>query len=109
MSIEKRRYSRVATPIDGSWSGASGGSTCRIADIGWGGCFINTLAMAEAGERTKVTLKVDGQVVALHGTVVNPVRTMGFAVEFDPFTRAQIAALTPLLGEPPPDLEETAQ
>jgi hypothetical protein len=88
----------VATPLDGSWSGASGGSTCRIADIGWGGCFINTLAMADAGERTKVTLRLDGRVVEFHGTVVNPVRSMGFAVEFDPLTPDQIAALTPILG-----------
>jgi len=103
--MEQRRYPRIATPLDGSWSGASGGSTCRIADIGWGGCFINTLAMAEAGERTKVTLKLGGRIIELHGTVVNPVRTMGFAVEFDPYSAEQIDALTPLLGEPPPSLD----
>ncbi len=98
MQLERRKYPRVATPFDGAWSGASGGSTCRIADIGWGGCFINTLAMAVAGERTVVTLKVGHGVVELHGTVVNPVRALGFAVEFDPMTAGQIAALTPVLG-----------
>jgi hypothetical protein len=102
MSAEQRRFARVTTPIDGSWSGASGGSTCRIADIGWGGCFINTLAMAVAGERTTVTLKVEGVTVQLHGIVVNPVRALGFAVEFDPLTPAQVEALTPILGPPHP-------
>ena len=104
MTTERRHHSRTARPLDGSWAGASGGSTCRIADVSWGGCFINTLAMAVAGERTTVTLTLGDATVALHGIVVNPVRALGFAVEFDPLTPAQIEALTPLLGEPPASL-----
>ena len=106
MSTEQRKYPRVSTPFDGSWSSASGGATCRIADIGWGGCFINTLAMPVAGERTVVTLKLGDVAVELRGTVVNPVRALGFAVVFDPLTAAQIDALTPVLGLPPPSLAD---
>ncbi len=60
--------------------------------------------MADAGERTVVTLRLEGRTIELHGTVVNPVREMGFAVYFDAMTEAQIEALRPLLGEPPPSV-----
>lgn len=104
MSSERRQYIRLARPIDGSWSGASGGATCRIADISWGGCFINTLAEPAKGERTVVTIATgDGQVV-IDGRVVSVDPRMGFAVEFDPLTRSQIESLRPILGDPPASL-----
>ena len=82
MSTERRRSPRVATPLDGSWSGASGGSACRIADISWGGCFINTLAEPSKDERTIVT--------------------MDLALEFDPLTLRKSKSSEPILGDPPP-------
>jgi len=106
MTQERRRYPRIAKPIDGSWSGASGAADCRIADISWGGCFINTMAAPALGERTIVTLPIGGAPVTIEGKVVSVDRPMGFAVEFDPLTPEQVDALKPMLGDPPASLRE---
>ncbi len=55
---ERRRFPRLNKPLDGTWRGHSGASACRIVDIGWGGCFIGTLAEPAAGEQTTVTVPI---------------------------------------------------
>ena len=104
MSTDRRRHPRLAQPFDASWSGASGGSACRIADISWGGCFITTLAEPSKGERAIVTISVGYATITVEGRVASVDRPMGFAVEFDPLTTDQIAALSMILGDPPPSL-----
>ena len=101
MGQERRQHPRLAKPLDGTWRGASGGSPCRIADISWGGCFIQTLAEPSIGEHTVVCVPVADRTLEIAGTIVYRERAIGFAVRFDPLTADQTAALKPLLGEPP--------
>ena len=98
MGIERRKYPR---PLDGSWTGASGGTTCRIGDISWGGCFIESRAEPRIGEHTVVMVPVEDQLIAISGHVVHLDKPMGFSVQFDQLSVAQIDALKPLLGERP--------
>ena len=99
MSVERRKHPRLVRPLDGSWTGASGSSICRIGDISWGGCFINSLAEPRRGERTTVTVPAGDRNVVIQGTVVHLDKPLGFSVQFDPLSPEQIEALKPLLGE----------
>ena len=98
MGSERRRYPRLVIPLDGTWTGASGAATCRIADISWGGCFIQTKAEPRIGERTEVTVAVGEQQVSVKGTVVHLDKPMGFSVQFDEMSAEQVEGLKPLLG-----------
>jgi hypothetical protein len=101
MGDERRRHARVARPLDGGWHGRSGSASCRIADIGWGGCFIDSRTTPPMHDVTIVTVGHGEGSIEISGRVVYVERGMGFAVQFDPLTAPQVAALTRLLGEPP--------
>ena len=98
MATERRRYPRLVRPLDGTWTGASGAANCRIADISWGGCFLQTMAEPRVGERTQVTVPVGDARVTISGTVVSLERPIGFSVQFDELSAEQVEGLTPLLG-----------
>jgi hypothetical protein len=101
METHQRRYPRIGKPLEATWSGASGGSNCRITDISWGGCFIQTPAEPAIGEPTRVSAMINDREVILTGTVVYLERAIGFAVEFDQLQPAQIDVLGDLLGVRP--------
>ena len=102
MQAERRGFPRRTTPLQGSWQGASVGSDCRIVDISWSGCFLQTLAEPGIGERTLVTVPTHTGPMVLGGAVAYVERGMGFSVKFDQIKRAQYGGLQPLLGEPGP-------
>ena len=107
MQLERRDFPRRTTPLQGAWQGASGGSDCRIVDISWSGCFVQTLAQPGIGERTLVTVPTSQGPTVLSGAVAYVEPGMGFSVKFQKIKRAQYGALHPLLGEPGPgDLED---
>jgi hypothetical protein len=103
MTRERREHSRLVRPLDGKYSGASGGASCRIGDISWGGCFTQTLAQPAIGEKTIITLPVSGGVVEVPSTVIHCDHPMGFSVRFDPLSPKVMEGLRPLLGDPPAD------
>lgn len=82
MNGERRKHPRVARPLEGSFSGASGAATCRISDISLGGCFIQSLAKPKPGEPISVSVRLGGQAMTFHGVVVYVETSMGFAVQF---------------------------
>jgi hypothetical protein len=98
---ERRRHERLAKPMDGSWRGQSGATSCRITDISWDGCFLETLTAPSVGEATVVTVPAGGRMNEISGQIVYVERGHGIAVKFDKLTVDQIEALKDLLGEPP--------
>ena len=101
MEQERRNYIRLAKPIEVHLSGAGSGSACRIADISWGGCFVQTMAIPAIGERTVISIPAGDRAVALEGTVIYQEKPIGFGMQFDPLTADQVAVLAELLGSPP--------
>ena len=101
MASDHRKYPRVAKPLEAKWRGASGGSMCRIADISWGGCFVQTVAAPAIGEPTAVDVEIGGREVRLTGAVVYRETSIGFAMQFDPLSDEQKEVLKELLGAPP--------
>jgi len=100
----RRQFIRLTQPLDGHYRGQSGALSCRIMDISWGGCFIETLSTPSRGEQTVVTVPVRDTNIEIDGCVVYVDRGMGFAVRFDPLTAANVEALKELLGDPPPSV-----
>jgi hypothetical protein len=98
---ERRRHERLAKPMEGSWRGQSGATACRIADISWDGCFLETLSTPSVGEQTVVMVPAGDGTVEISGQIVYVERGLGIALKFDTLTAGQIDALTGLLGQPP--------
>jgi hypothetical protein len=98
---ERRRHERLAKPMEGSWRGQSGATACRITDISWDGCFLETLSMPTIGEQTIVTVPAGASTIEIAGQIVYVERGLGIALKFNGLSADQIQALTGLLGEPP--------
>jgi hypothetical protein len=100
---ERRQHPRLTQPLEGTWRGRSGNASCRISDISWGGCFIQTYTAPSVSERTviTVTMPLHERAVEIAGVVLYVEAAMGFSVLFDRLTADQIDALTDVLGEPP--------
>lgn len=97
MSEERREHPRFAHPFEGTWTGASGASPCRIADISLGGCFVQSMATPASGENTTVTIHIGHHVFTFHGVVVYSEQGMGFAVRFKDIPEEEFAELKRLL------------
>jgi hypothetical protein len=91
---ERRQSVRIAGPFEGHWHGASGATEVRISDIGFGGCFVETLLPPAAGEQTSVTVRFgDGESMTLNGRVAYADPRAGFGIAFDPLTPDEQAFL----------------
>ena len=88
-------------PLEATWRSASGGSHCRIADLSWGGCFIQVTAEPAIGERAEIVTRIGDKEITLTGSVVYVERPIGFSMGFDPLTQEQIDVLKEMLGQPP--------
>lgn len=102
MNPDKRKHPRFAKLLEARSLGSSGGSDCRIADISWGGCFVQTPTAPTVGEHTVIVTNIGGHEVALGGSVVHREIGIGFSMKFDQLSPEQIAILQELLG-PAPD------
>lgn len=82
MANERRSFTRLAGPYDGSWDGASGMRDCRITDLSPGGCFIDAYASQPVGARIVTEIRLAGQVFRMPAEVAYVDRVQGFAVRF---------------------------
>lgn len=98
MSEERRQHPRITHPFDGSWTGASGATQCRIADISTGGCFVQGMATPAVGETTVITVTIGNHALSFHGVVVYGEPGMGFAVRFKNIPQEELQELGRLLA-----------
>ena len=81
MVNERRQYPRCEVSIDGRWLGESGGTTCQIANISLGGCFVRTSAPSVQG--LGVLRLIFGLTpLTLAGRIVHAEAGRGFGVKF---------------------------
>lgn len=97
MTAERRQHERIVKLFEGRWQGASGSGDCRIADLGVGGCFIQTLAMPAIGEKTVVTVKIGAHELPFHGKILYVESGMGFAVQFQDIPKDDLNDLARLV------------
>jgi hypothetical protein len=96
---ERRKHQRVMRPFDGTFSGASGGSTrCRITDISLGGCFIQSLSAPTPGDETVISVVIGNHTLSFPGRVVYVDSTIGFAAQFHDIPAEELDELGRLLA-----------
>jgi hypothetical protein len=98
VKTERRKHQRHLRPFEGTYSGASGSTRCRITDISIGGCFVQSLAGPNPGEATVVTVLIGNHSLAFPGKVVYVDSGMGFAVQFSNIPQAELDELSRLLA-----------
>ena len=100
MSSERREFPRFVHPIEGTWRGASGASSCRVGDLSLGGCFVYSVAQPLVGEETMVTMALGEHLaVSVKGTVVSCEAAMGFSVKFSNPSALEMETLTAILEQ----------
>jgi hypothetical protein len=102
---ERRHYHRLTQPLEGSFRGHSGAGPARVADIGWGGCFVESVAAPVVGDQTIVTVQVNGRRLDLPGRVLYVDAGMGFGFVFSDLEEEQIEGLQQVLGPAPASLK----
>ena len=99
MGTERRRYQRLVKPLHATFRGGSGATECRVADISWGGCFVQTVTSVQNHARTEVAFLVGDTMLTIEGEIVSVEPGIGFAVQFDPLTADHAKTLKKVLGE----------
>jgi hypothetical protein len=94
---ERRKHPRVARPFEGSWSGISGTTKCRITNISLGGCFVQSLTLPVEGDTTTVTIAFGDHGLSFAGHVVYVDPGRGFGVQFTEAPDAEAAEFVRLL------------
>lgn len=99
MGSERRQFQRLVKPLQATFRGGSGATECRVADISWGGCFVQTVTSVQNHARTEVAFLAGDGIVAIEGQIVSVEPGIGFAVRFDPLTTDHVKTLKGLLGD----------
>lgn len=82
MVNERRQYPRCEVSIDGRWLGESGGTTCQVANISLGGCFVRTSAPSVEGLGVLRLIFGHTPPLTLAGRIVHAEGGRGFGVKF---------------------------
>jgi c-di-GMP-binding flagellar brake protein YcgR len=99
MTEEKRKHKRAPIPVEVLWEGAISNQPARTTDISEGGCFIDTMGGAAAGETINFKLLLpDGEWIAVQGEVVYELPHTGFGVRFTSITDSDRERLMALLA-----------
>jgi len=99
MGSERRQYQRLVKPLPATFLGGSGATECRVADISWGGCFVQTVTPVRNHDRTQVAFLVGDTMLTIEGEIVSVETGIGFAVRFDALTAEHAKALKGVLGD----------
>ena len=84
MGGERRRHLRVPAHFEVKWEGAAGRYEARTSDLSEGGCFVDTIAPAAAGEAIAFKLRLpSGGWLELRGVVTYHYPNTGFGVRFE--------------------------
>lgn len=90
---ERRSKERLEVCLEALWD-ATGNRTARITDLSEGGCFVDAMGEALAGERLTFYIQLpDGKWLELSGEVAYHMRPVGFGMRFVDLTDEQLEQL----------------
>ena len=79
---DRRSQERLEVCLEAVWDG-SGSRAARITDLSEGGCFVDTIGEAYAGEILTFHIQLpDGNWLDLTGEVAHQMRPVGFGLRF---------------------------
>ncbi len=97
---ERRAIRRQKVTIDVEWEGPDGRRDGTLSDLSEGGCFVLSAGEVSAGDRVRLYLPLgEGMKVEVLGEVRNHVFDIGFALQFQSPTEAQIDVITGLMAK----------
>lgn len=80
---ERRRDERIALPLEARCEMLSGKHAARLADLSFGGCFVESLAQVTVGEVVRFEIQLPtGRWLPLRGEVIYHQPHLGFGVRF---------------------------
>jgi len=108
MTDEKRKRERLPLVIETTWEGSTSKSLARTVDISATGCFIDTLAPVEVGEKLNLRLTLpDGDYMSLQALVIYQMPSLGFGVRFIRMSDSDRLRLDVLLNTDAEDTRRT--
>jgi len=99
--IDRRQEPRVGRLFEATWRAQSGAAPCRLTDLSWHGCFVDTAHPPAVGDSAHVTVSLNGTPVQLHGQVRHVWARIGFGMQIDskwPLTEPERSAMRTLLN-----------
>ena len=95
---DKRKYERVALPLEAHCEGLSGKYTARLSDVSLGGCYVESLARVSEGECIRFEIQLPtGRWLPLQGEVVYHQSNIGFGVRFTELSELEREMLTSII------------
>lgn len=97
---DRRSEKRLEVCLDAVWDGNSGNRPARVTDLSEGGCYVDSLGQAQAGEVLNIKLQLqNGELLELSGEVAHQMPPMGFGVRFVNLSPEQLDKLRSLLTD----------
>lgn len=100
MTTDRRHEPRVPCVLDATWNGQSGARPCRVTDLSWHGCFVESVIAPSVASETLVTLTIGNDRLEIKGRVQYVEPRMGFGVTFDALGFSQATAMALVLRVP---------
>lgn len=98
MTEDRRNDERVSLNLQVRWHGLAGLHEARLEDLGFGGCFVNTVGRVDVGEVIGIEIKLpSGEWLQLRGEVAACQPGIGFGLLFSFLTDDEEQALRELL------------
>src|SRR6185503_7853414 len=98
MSRERRNNERKQILLEARWESLSKRHEARVDDVSLGGCFVNTYAKVELGERVNLEIQLpSGKWLPLRGRVASYQPGVGFGLSFTPLTARGTEVLKELM------------
>jgi hypothetical protein len=95
---DKREFRRISSFLDVQWESATGKYEARTSEIGFGGCFIDTIGKVDVGETISFKIcQPSGEWIELQGEVVYELPRIGFGVKFKNFSAESIKKIVELV------------
>lgn len=80
---DRRREKRWDVCLDAVWDGKSGNYPARVADLSEGGCYVDSMSVAQVGEILDFKLQLpNGDWLELTGEVAHQTPPLGFGIRF---------------------------
>jgi hypothetical protein len=98
MSRERRSNQRKQILLEARWESLSSRHEARVDDVSLGGCFVNSYAKVELGERVDLEIQLPSKKwLSLRGHVASYHPGVGFGMSFSSLTATETAGLKELI------------
>ena len=98
MADERRSNARKRILLEARWESMSRRHEARVDDVSLGGCFVNTYAQVELGERIDLEIQLpSGEWLSVRGLVASYHPGVGFGMSFSSLSAKEIAGLEELM------------